>query len=255
MRLKNTTALILGGTAGIGLGIVESFASEGANVVFTGRRDALGQETASRLSATSINDVSFRQLDVNDLDALQQTIADTANAFGRLDVLVNNVGTALDRTIVDTTVDEFDALFATNVRPMFFAMKWAAEAMIGRGGGSIINTASTAGIRGLERRAAYCASKGAVIQMTKAAALDLARHGIRVNCVSPGAVDTDLLRTARFAGLPDQDDQVTALGRTLPLGRIGYPTDVAQAVVYLASDESSWITGTNLVVDGGATAR
>jgi len=255
MRLKDKTALILGGTAGIGLGIVEAFAAEGATIVFTGRREPLGREIAASLTSTSAGDVSFQKLDVNDLVSLQQTIAATATDLGRLDILVNNVGTALDRTILDTTVDEFDALFATNVRPLFFAIKWAAEAMIERGGGSIVNTASTAGIRGLERRVAYCASKGAVIQMTKAAALDLAKYGVRVNAVSPGAVDTDLLRTARFAGLSDQDDQVTALGLTLPLGRIGQPMDIAQAVLFLASDESSWITGTNLVVDGGATAR
>jgi NAD(P)-dependent dehydrogenase (short-subunit alcohol dehydrogenase family) len=255
MRLKDKTALILGGTAGIGLGIVEAFAAEGATIVFTGRREPLGREIAASLTSTSASAVSFQKLDVNDLVSLQQTIAATATDLGRLDILVNNVGTALDRTILDTTVDEFDALFATNVRPLFFAIKWAAEAMIERGGGSIVNTASTAGIRGLERRAAYCASKGAVIQMTKAAALDLAKYGVRVNAVSPGAVDTDLLRTARFAGLSDQDDQVTALGRTLPLGRIGQPMDIAQAVLFLASAESSWITGTNLVVDGGATAR
>jgi NAD(P)-dependent dehydrogenase (short-subunit alcohol dehydrogenase family) len=255
MRLADKTALVLGGTAGIGLGIVEAFVAEGASVIFTGRRDALGQEIANRLAATTQNHVSFRQLDVNDLEHLQQTIAETANEFGRLDVLVSNVGTALDRTILETTVDEFDAVFETNVRAMFFAMKWAAEVMIEKGGGSIVNTASTAGIRGLERRAAYCSSKGAVIQMSKAAALDLARYDVRVNCVSPGAVDTDLLRSARFAGVPDQDEQVTALGSTLPLGRIGAPTDIAQATVFLASDESSWITGSNIVVDGGATAR
>jgi len=254
MRLTGKAALVLGGTAGIGLGIVEAFITEGATVIFTGRRGQLGQEIVDRL-ATAENHLSFRSLDVNDLDALQNTIIDTFKDVGRLDILVSNVGTALDRTILETTVDEFDALFETNVRAMFFAMKWAAEVMIGTGGGSIVNTASTAGIRGLERRAAYCSSKGAVIQMTKAAALDLARYRVRVNCVSPGAVDTDLLRGARFAGVPDPDEQVTALGQTLPLGRIGAPTDIAQVAVFLASDESSWITGSNIVVDGGATAR
>src|SRR5215208_4292812 len=117
MRLKNKTALILGGTSGIGLGIVEAFVAEGAAVAFSGRRKARGHEIAARLGTT------YRQLDVTDLDALQQAIAETAADFGRLDVLVSNVGTALDRTILDTTIEEFDALFATNVRAMFFAMK------------------------------------------------------------------------------------------------------------------------------------
>src|SRR5215210_7221962 len=151
MRLADKTALVLGGTAGIGLGIIEAFVAEGASVIFTGRREALGHEIADRLHGTTPNLVSFHQLDVNNLDDLRQTITYAAKRFGNLDVLVSNVGTALDRTILETSVDEFDELFATNVRAMFFAMKWAAEEMIPNRAGSIVNTASTAGIRGLER--------------------------------------------------------------------------------------------------------
>jgi NAD(P)-dependent dehydrogenase (short-subunit alcohol dehydrogenase family) len=145
--------------------------------------------------------------------------------------------------------------FETNVRAMFFATKWAAEIMVRQGSGSIVSVASVSGIRGQEKRAAYCGTKGAVLQITRAAALELASSGVRVNAVSPGAVDTPLLRSARFAGEQDQDELVAELGASLPLGRIGLPQDIAQAVLYLASDEAAWVTGTNLVIDGGAHAR
>jgi NAD(P)-dependent dehydrogenase (short-subunit alcohol dehydrogenase family) len=127
--------------------------------------------------------------------------------------------------------------------------------MVRQGSGSIVSVASVSGIRGQEQRAAYCGTKGAVLQITRAAALELAASGVRVNAVSPGAVDTPLLRDARFAGHANQDELVADVGASLPLGRIGLPEDVAHAVLYLASDEASWVTGTNLVIDGGAHAR
>jgi NAD(P)-dependent dehydrogenase (short-subunit alcohol dehydrogenase family) len=188
MRLSGKRALVIGGTAGIGRGIVEAFVAEGARVIFTGRREELGRELAAASGAV------FRALDVTDLDAVRAAIAGAAAELGGLEVLVNNAGVALDRTIQTTQPEEFERIFSTNVRFPFFATQWAAEIMAAAGGGSIVNIASTAGMRGLERRAAYCGSKGAVIQFSRAAALDLAASGVRVNCVSPGAVDTELLR-------------------------------------------------------------
>jgi NAD(P)-dependent dehydrogenase (short-subunit alcohol dehydrogenase family) len=251
MRLAGKRALVIGGTAGIGRGIVEAFLNEGAQVVFTGRREALGQE----MVAASGGAAMFRPLDVTDPEALRRAIGEVDAAFDGLEVLVNNAGVALDRTILTTEPEEFDLIFGTNVRFPFFATKWAAELMATRGGGSIVNIASTAGMRGLERRAAYCGSKGAVIQFSRAAALDLAASRVRVNCVSPGAVDTELIRRTKFEGQDDVETKMEALGAAQPLGRIGQPADIAQAVIFLASDESAWVTGSNIVVDGGLTAR
>jgi len=186
---------------------------------------------------------------------VRRVIEETGQRHGRLDILVNNAGISLPRTILETSEEDFSAQFETNVRAMFFATKWAAEIMVRQGSGSIVSVASVSGIRGQEKRAAYCGTKGAVLQITRAAALELASSGVRVNAVSPGAVDTPLLRNARFADEENQDELIADIGASLPLGRVGLPQDIACAVLYLASDEASWVTGTNLVVDGGAHAR
>jgi NAD(P)-dependent dehydrogenase (short-subunit alcohol dehydrogenase family) len=252
MRLKDKVVLITGGTRGIGQAMAQLFAAEGAVVTFTGRHAGEGIEVVERIAAMG-GRVEYVELDVLRLPALRRVISEIAERHGRLDVMVNNAGSALSRTILETEVDEFEQLFNTNVRSVFFGTKWAAEIMVQQRSGSIVNTASTAGLRGLHKRAAYCGSKGAVIQLSKAAALDLAQYNVRVNCVSPGAIDTELLRQARFGGQPDQDRLVAGVGRSLPLGRIGYPRDIAMAALYLASDESEWVTGSNVVVDGGGT--
>ena len=254
MRLEGKVALITGGTSGIGRAMVERFVAEGAAVTFTGLPEQSAEDGAAleRTLGERGGQARYEPLDVRELDRLREVIRATARAAGRLDVMVNNAGVAIPGTILETTPDEFDLLFQINVRSVFFGTQWAAEQMRERGG-AIVNTASTAAIRGLRERAAYCGTKGAVLQLSKAAALDLAPFRIRVNCVSPGAIDTPLLRRARFSGEEDPDEAVAELGRTLPLGRIGYPRDIAAAALYLASDEAEWLTGANIVVDGGGT--
>jgi meso-butanediol dehydrogenase / (S,S)-butanediol dehydrogenase / diacetyl reductase len=254
MRLRDKIALVTGGTSGIGRAVAELFAAEGAAVTITGRRDALGRAVVAGIEETG-GRAEFVPVDARHLPDVRRVIEDQAQRHGRLDILVNNAGISLPRTLLETSEEDFLVQFETNVRAMFFATKWAAEIMVRQGSGSIVSVASVSGMRGQEKRAAYCGTKGAVLQITRAAALELASSGVRVNAVSPGAVDTPLLRSARFAGEQDQDELVAEVGASLPLGRIGLPQDIAQAVLYLASDEAAWVTGTNLVIDGGAHAR
>jgi NAD(P)-dependent dehydrogenase (short-subunit alcohol dehydrogenase family) len=254
MRLRDKIALVTGGTSGIGRAVAELFAAEGAAVTITGRRDALGRAVVAGIEEAG-GRAEFAPVDARKLQDVRRVTEGMAQRHGRLDILVNNAGISLPRTLLETNEEDFLVQFETNVRAMFFATKWATEIMVRQGSGSIVSVASVSGMRGQEKRAAYCGTKGAVLQITRAAALELASSGIRVNAVSPGAVDTPLLRSARFAGEQDQDELVAELGASLPLGRIGLPQDIAQAVLYLASDEAAWVTGTNLVIDGGAHAR
>lgn len=250
MSLEGRRALVLGGTDGVGLGIVEALAGAGASVVATGRRADAGAAAVAR----DPERISFRQMDVADLGEVRAAVDSVVDADGRLDVLVNNVGFAYAKSILDTTEDDFAHLVAVNLRYLFFSTQRAAEHMRAQGGGSIVNIGSLTGSKGYPDRAGYCAVKGGVLQLTKAAALDLAGFGIRVNCVSPGGIDTPLLRETRFAGVADPGAAVAAFGAAHPLGRIGRPSDIASAVLFLASDAAEWITGTNLVVDGGISA-
>ena len=250
MRLAGKLALIIGGTRGIGRAICERFAEHGATVVVTGRNEPAGTQVAREIAAAG-GDATYLRLDATDLDALKRIIDDVAARHGRLDVLVNNAGFALPRSLLESSVEDYDRLFDINVRAVFVAMKWGAEQMMATGGGSIINVSSTAATRAFPNRAIYCGTKGAVHQMTRSAALDVAGHGVRINTLSPGLVDTWLLRETRFGGRPDEDELVAELGASIPMGRIGAPADLAAGALFFASDESDWVTGANLVIDGG----
>jgi NAD(P)-dependent dehydrogenase (short-subunit alcohol dehydrogenase family) len=248
VRLIGKIALVTGGTHGIGRGIVHAFAREGAIAVFTGR----DREAGAAVAATAGHRAEFAACDATDLPRLRGVLTDIVTRHGRLDVLVNNAGRAIGASLLDSTEEMYDEQFDLNVRAAFFAMKWAAEAMSASGGGSIINITSAAATRGFRNRSLYSATKAAVLQMSKAAALDVACHNVRINCISPGTVDTDLLRTIHFEGKSDQDLLVVELGAKQPLGRVGTIEELGAAAVYLASDDAAWITGANLAVDGGA---
>jgi NAD(P)-dependent dehydrogenase (short-subunit alcohol dehydrogenase family) len=184
---------------------------------------------------------------------VEQAIAVTVERFGQLDVVVNNAGALHVATAADTSEDDWDRLMAINLKGPFLVSRAAVHQMHGTGGGSIVNIGSVLGLVAMPKRAAYAASKGGLLMLTKAMAIDHAAESIRVNCICPAIVETELV-AGLFAGQPDPQAARRAREQTIPLGRFGQPVDVAQLAVYLASDESAWITGAAIPVDGGLTA-
>ncbi len=252
-RLAGKVAVITGGASGIGKGAVELFVAEGAKVVFGDVQDAKGNTVAEATGAI------YRHTDVSDeahVAALIQTAVDT---YGRLDVMFNNAAIAGPAgSIVDLDMDEFDQLMAIDVRSVAIGIKHAAKHMIAQKSGSIISTASIASTGGGYSGQAYAGAKAAVVSMSKAVALELGQHSIRVNCICPGGIATPII--AKGVGLANQvaDQTVDALRVILmgaqPIPRSGEPADIAEAALYLASDGSSFVNGHALFVDGGMSA-
>lgn len=251
-RLANRVALITGGGTGIGRACAELFAREGARVALVGRRPGPLEEVANAVRAAG-GDALAVPCDVTRAADAQEAVAATALHFGRLDVLVNNAGGLHVATVEGTSVEEFDRLMDVNAKGVFLMSRAALPEFRKAGGGAIVTVASILGLIGMKNRVAYCASKGAVVMLTKAMALDHAHENIRVNCVCPSIVDTELVQSL-FTSQPDPEAARRARREQIPLGRIGQPEDVAQAVLYLASSESSWTTGAALPLDGGLSA-
>lgn len=249
--LDGRVAIITGGASGIGAATAELFAAEGAKVLIADMQEERGQKMAASLGESG----AFHRVDVTKEDDVAAAVDAAVDRWGGLDIMFNNAGFggALG-PIETTTVDDFDLTFDVLVKGVFLGIKHAAPAMRERGGGSIINTASVAGLQAGWSPHLYSVAKSAVIHLTKSVALEYGEHNIRVNCICPGVIATPLA-----AGRPDVSDEALekmkgALGRTQVLGRIGDPTDIAQAARWLASDESSYVTGHAQVVDGGAYA-
>jgi len=252
MKLDGKVALITGGNSGIGSATAALFAKEGATVVITGRNQERGEQVAR-----AINDdggkAMFIRSDVCVAANCQQAVEQTLARFGRIDVLFNNAGALYAGTVPECTEEEWDETIDSSLKGAFLMSKYALPSMIERGSGSIIHTSSGWGILGGGRAAAYCAAKGGLVVMTKAMAIDHGPHGIRVNCVCPGDVDTPMLPDdAAKRGMEWEDYMAGASDR--PLGRVGTAEEIARAVLFLASDDSSFITGEALVVDGGGIA-
>ncbi len=249
MKLANKSALITGGTRGIGLAVAQLFEQEGARVAVVGRdADAGGAALAA------LRDARFIQADVSRADDCQRAVDETIRAFGRLDLLFNNAGVIWRNRSVETTSEaEWDATMNVNVKSVFLTSRAALPHLRAAGGGAIINTASYVGLVGFPGLAAYCASKGAVVNLTRAMALDHAAENIRVNCICPGSVKTDMIEAAwRAYGDVTQAAQVWADKH--PLKRIASAQEIARVVLFLASDDASFITGAAIPVDGGITA-
>jgi len=252
MRLEGKVALITGGTSGIGSATAARFAVEGASVAITGRNAERGEQVVQDIVENG-GEALFIRSDVRSAEDCRQAVDQTLERFGKIDVLFNNAGVFHPKSVPDCTEEEWDETIDSSLKGAFLMSKYVLPSMIERGSGSIIHTSSGWGILGGDKAAAYCAAKGGLIVMAKAMAIDHGPDGIRVNCVCPGDVLTPMLpEDAVRRGMSWDDYAVGAADR--PLGRIGTAEDIASAVLYLASDESSFVTGDALVVDGGGVA-
>lgn len=252
MRLEDRVAVITGGTSGIGKATASRFIQEGAKIVIVGRDGARGDQTIRELGVGSDRAV-FCRGDVRSPSDCRLAVQSAVDQFGRLDVVFNNAGVFLADTVVDCTEEDWDLQLDVNLKGTYLMCKYAISEMIRAGGGVIVNNASGWGLVGGGEAAAYCASKGGVVLLTKAMAIDHARDGIRVNCVCPGDVETPMLPAdARRRGLGW--DAYLAEAADRPMERIGRPEEIASVVLFLASDEASFMTGAIVAVDGGGTA-
>lgn len=252
MRLANKVAVISGGTSGIGEASALLFAKEGASIALTGRNQQRGERVRDRILSNGGKAI-FIPADVRKAEDCRRAVQDTVSTLGQVDVLFNNAGVFYPHTVVDCSEEEWDEQIDVNLKGTFLMSKFALPEMIRRGSGVIINNSSGWGLVGGDSAVAYCASKGGVVLLTKAMAIDHGPQGIRVNCICPGDVDTPMLPAdARMRGLQWRDYLEGCVQR--PLGRIGTPEEIAKAALFLASDDSSFMTGAVLVVDGGGTA-
>jgi NAD(P)-dependent dehydrogenase (short-subunit alcohol dehydrogenase family) len=251
-QLYGKTALITGGAGGIGRATAMLFAREGAAVAIVDSNQEQGHAVAREISIAG-GRVIFEYADVTRPADCRRMVERAVHEFGGIHILFNNAGIIRRASVAEISEEDWDAVMAVNVKSIFLMSREVIPTMAMAGGGSIINTASGWGLAGGPRAVAYCASKGAVVLLTKAMAIDHGRQKIRVNCICPGDTDTAMLRSeARQMG--ETEDRFLAESAKRPLGRVGRPGEIAQAALYLASDAASFVTGAALVVDGGGLA-
>jgi NAD(P)-dependent dehydrogenase (short-subunit alcohol dehydrogenase family) len=252
MRLAGKVALITGGTSGIGEATAILFAREGAAVTITGRSEERGRKVVEQIQSGD-GRALFVRADVRVAEDCRRAVDETLSAFGRLDVLFNNAGVFVANDTVDCSEEEWDEQVDASLKGTFLMSKFALPTMIAQGSGSIINCGSGWGLVGGDRAVAYCAAKGGVIVMTRAMAMDHGPQGVRVNCVCPGDTVTPMEhKDAAHRGMTWEEYVAGASAR--PLGRMGEPDEIARAALFFACDESSFVTGAALPVDGGGVA-
>jgi NAD(P)-dependent dehydrogenase (short-subunit alcohol dehydrogenase family) len=250
--LKNKVAIITGGASGIGRATAILFAQEGAAVVIVDINAEQGKTAVKEIEAAGGKAI-FISCNVTSADDCRGAVEETVATFGKLDILFNNAGIIRRADVISTTEDEWDRVMAVNVKSIFLMSKYAIPHMVKAGGGSIINTSSGWGMKGGGNAISYCASKGAVTNMTRGMAIDHGPQNIRVNSVCPGDTDTPMLRN-EAKQLGQAEDKFMSEAADRPLRRYAQPIEIAQSVLYLASDAASYVTGAALVVDGGGLA-
>lgn len=248
--LTNKVVLITGATSGIGKASALAFGKVGAKVVLSGRREAEGQAVAAEIKAAG-GEATFFPADATQESQIEALVEKTVATYGRLDIAFNNAGVEVTGPITEATEADYRKVFDTNVWSVITSMKYEIPAMLKSGGGSIINTSSVAGLVGMAGAGLYVATKHAVEGLTKSAALEVAKSGIRINSVAPAAIETEML--TRFTG--GSADAIAFMSNLHPMGRIGHTHEIADPVLFLASDAASFVTGISLPVDAGWTAQ
>jgi short-subunit dehydrogenase len=253
MRLSNKVCIVTGGASGIGLATCEVFVREGAKVVIADRDLAAADKAVAALTQKGGQAMAV-QCDVSNADSVASMVQATVAAHGRLDVIVNNAGYGIAGSLSETSDEDWEALMGVNVRGVFLCCKHAIKQMQKNGGGTIVNVASVVAAVGIRNRAAYVASKGAVAAMTRSIALDYVASHIRCNAIAPGTIDTPYY-TEILAKAADPVAIRKGLEARQPMGRLGTPEEIANGILFLASDESAFATGSILTIDGGMTAQ
>lgn len=249
MRLAGKTALVTGAASGIGRAVATTFAREGAQVAVADRNSPAGEEVVKEIRDRG-GSAWFEQVDVSQASAVQSLMARVRDRIGTLDVLVPNAGVMICKTLEDTSEEEWDFMHGINLRGMFLTLKYGGP-LVRKSGGVIITTGSIDGLYGAPENAAYAASKGGIIAMSRAAALDYAKEGIRLNCICPGWIDTPI-NDLYFKDKPEEKERAARLH---PIGRLGTAQDIANMALFLATDEASFVLGSAIIVDGGMTVN
>jgi NAD(P)-dependent dehydrogenase (short-subunit alcohol dehydrogenase family) len=253
MKLKDKVAVITGASKGIGKGIATVFSREGAKVVVADWDEETGEKTSEEIRRSG-GDIFFVKCDVSDEEQVKAMVQATIAKYGSINVLVNNAGIGVYKTVLDTTSEEWDRCLAVNLKGVFLCSKYAIPHIQAAGGGAIVNIASVHSYKNVGGTAPYAASKGGVVALTRVMAIDYGRDKIRVNAICPGWIHTPLIQGI-FADAPDPEKAMQDVERRQILGRLGTPEEVGEAAAFLASDEASYITGASLMVDSGMTAQ